>query len=74
MSSNVRPSITIFAVFTMLQSFGQALGGIVTAVVGGYYNFSVPEQLAGWITVVVTVPLQLAAIWVAIKQGWVKIE
>lgn len=58
----------------MLQSFGQALGGIVSAAVGGYYHFSVPEQLAGWITVVVTVPLQLAAIYFAVKQGWVKIE
>jgi hypothetical protein len=74
MSNAVRPSITIFAVFTMLQTFGQALGGIGVWVLAGYYKFPVPEQLSGWITVVITVPLQLAAIWWAIKQGWVKIE
>jgi len=72
--SNVRPSITIFAVFTMLQSFGQALGGVCVALLAGYYKFPVTEQLAGFITVLVTVPLQLGAIYIAIKKEWVKIE
>jgi hypothetical protein len=70
----VRPSITIFAVFTLLQTFGQALGGIATELITNWYKFPVSQQLSGWITVVVTVPLQLAAISYAIKKGWIKIE
>lgn len=70
----VRPTIGIAAIVSLLQIFGNAIGGIVCEFLSGVYKYPVSTNLAGWIAIVVTVPMELALFFVAIKYGWLKLE
>lgn len=70
----VRPTIGIAAIVSLLQIFGNAVGGLVCEFLATVYKYPVSTNLAGWIGTVVTIPMELALFFVAIKYGWLKLE
>lgn len=70
----VRPTVGIAAIVSLLQIFGNAVGGFACEVLSTFYKYPVSVNLAGWIATMVTIPMELALFFVAIKYGWLKLE
>lgn len=73
-ASQVRPVISLLAILTLVETFGNAIGGVAVEFIAGVYKYPVSNQLAGYITSICTIPLKLLCLFYAIKWGLMKIE